>query len=140
MLLEIPALPGSLMFGISQLAGPPHLSASSQDAADSAAGATSVLGFRGIISDLGVPGCLLIFAMFLFRPNLFGQVLALAAAGIEIRSRRAKPVSGPPLRLLYLVPILLGLADAWRMARYFVIAPELIRTAAQNLAITGGTL
>jgi len=85
--------------------------------------------------------------MFLFRPNLFGQVLApaglvlaLAAAGIEIRSRRAKPVSGPPLRLLYLVPILLGLADAWRMARYFVIAPELIRTAAQNLAITGGTL
>ena len=87
------------------------------------------------------------FAMLLFRPNLFGQVLApvglvlaVAAAGIELRRRRAKPVSGPPLRLLYLVPILLALADVWRMARYFVTAPELIRTAVQNLAITGGTL
>jgi len=87
------------------------------------------------------------FAIFLLRPNLFGQVLApvglvlaVAAAGIELRRRRAKPVSGPSLRFLYVVPICLGLADAWRMARYFVSAPELIRTAAQDLAITGGTL
>lgn len=135
------------MFGISLLASPPHLWASHQNDASLDAGGTSALRVRAIISALGAPGCLLMFAMVFLRPNLFGQVLApvgltlaVAAAGTELWRRRAKPVSGPPLRILYLVPICLGLADAWRLVRYFVTEPELIRTAVQNLAITGGTL
>src|SRR5882757_5843744 len=140
-------LPENAMFAILPLVKPPHPSASPQVDAGPEAGGAWVLGVRALISALGVPGCLLIFAMLLLRPNLFGQVfapvglvLAVAAAGIELWRRRTHPVSGPPLRILYLVPVCLALADAWRLARYYVTAPELIRTAAQNLAITGGTL
>jgi len=88
-----------------------------------------------------------LLALFFLRPNLFGELLAplgltlaAGAAAVELMSRRGQQIPMPPVRILLIVPVCVGLADAWKLVRFYVTMPEQLYAVLQDILITVGTL